>query len=213
MKLNKKDLLLYAITDRTWLNGKTLCSEVSKVLENGATFLQLREKDLSHEEIVSEGIEIKKITDKYRVPFVINDDILAAKEVNCDGVHIGQKDMDYKKAREILGPDKIIGVSCGNVKEAIAAEKLGADYIGVGAVFHTSTKKDARDMTKETLIEISNSVSIPIVAIGGINGDNMDKLKDTGINGVAIISAIFASKDIGSATKKLLENANEIFNY
>lgn len=213
MKLDKKTMRLYAITDRHWLNGESLIKQVEDVLKTGATFLQLREKDFTHTEMVNEAKEIKKITDKYNVPFVINDDILAAKEIDADGVHIGQSDMEYSKAREILGPDKIIGISAGNVQEAITAEKMGADYIGVGAVFHTSTKKDAKDMSRETLLAIANSVNIPIVAIGGITYDNMDYLKDTGVHGVAVISAIFGSENPGKATENLLLKTKEVFGY
>ncbi|NLK93733.1 MAG: thiamine phosphate synthase [Clostridiales bacterium] len=213
MKLDKKTMRLYAITDRHWLNGESLIKQVEDVLKAGATFLQLREKDFTHTEMVNEAKEIKKITDKYNVPFVINDDILAAKEIDADGVHIGQSDMEYSKAREILGPDKIIGISAGNVQEAITAEKMGADYIGVGAVFHTSTKKDAKDMSRETLLAIANSVNIPIVAIGGITYDNMDYLKDTGVHGVAVISAIFGSGNPGKATEKLFSKTKEVFGY
>jgi len=213
LKLDKKTMRLYAITDRHWLNGESLIKQVEDVLKAGATFLQLREKDFTHTEMVNEAKEIKKITDKYNVPFVINDDILAAKEIDADGVHIGQSDMEYSKAREILGPDKIIGISAGNVQEAITAEKMGADYIGVGAVFHTSTKKDAKDMSRETLLAIANSVNIPIVAIGGITYDNMDYLKDTGVHGVAVISAIFGSGNPGKATEKLFSKTKEVFGY
>lgn len=213
LKLDKKTMRLYAITDRHWLNGESLIKQVEDVLKAGATFLQLREKDFTHTEMVNEAKEIKKITDKYNVPFVINDDILAAKEIDADGVHIGQSDMEYSKAREILGPDKIIGISAGNVQEAITAEKMGADYIGVGAVFHTSTKKDAKDMSRETLLAIANSVNIPIVAIGGITYDNMDYLKDTGVHGVAVISAIFGSGNPGKATENLLLKTKEVFGY
>lgn len=141
MNIDKKDVLLYAITDRQWLNGKTLASQVEEVLKNGATFLQLREKHFKHDELVREAITIKEIAAKYNVPFVIDDDVYAAREADADGVHIGQSDTDYKRARNILGRDKIIGMTAHNLKEAIAAQNVGADYIGVGAVFTTSTKK------------------------------------------------------------------------
>lgn len=213
MKFDKKSLQLYAITDRHWLKGEKLTDVVEEVLKAGATFLQLREKNLSHEELVAEAFEIKKLTDKYNVPFVINDDIYAAKEVDADGVHIGQSDMEYTKAREILGKDKIIGVSAGNLKEAKIAEEKGANYIGVGAVFHTSTKKDAKDMTKETLKEITSNVNIPIVAIGGITYDNCDYLKGVGVDGISVISAIFGSENPKEATEKLYKKTKEIFNY
>ena len=148
----KKSMLLYAITDRGWLKeGETLESVVEDVLKSGATFLQLREKIQGHEEIVKTARNLQTLCKKYNVPFVVNDDIMAAKEIDADGVHIGQSDMEYTKAREILGPDKIIGVSAGNLAEAKEAERVGADYIGVGAVFHTDTKKDATSLTMAQL--------------------------------------------------------------
>ena len=208
--LKKEDLTLYAITDRYWLNGNKLADVVENVLKNGATFLQLREKEFSHEEMVQEAKEIKEIAARYHVPFVINDDIYAAKEINADGVHIGQSDMEYQKAREILGPDKIIGVSAGNLEQAVAAEKAGADYIGVGAVFTTSTKLDHTRITFETLKEITSTVSIPVVAIGGISADNLTQLKGTGIDGISVISAIFGQPDPGAATKDLLHRTKEM---
>lgn len=203
--MKAEDLKVYAITDRYWLNGAKLTDQVESVLQNGATFLQLREKEFSHEEMVAEAKEIKEIAEKYHVPFVINDDIYAAKEIDADGVHIGQSDMEFKKAREILGKDKIIGLSAGNLEEAIQAEKLGADYIGVGAVFHTDTKEDATALTFEELKEITSTVNIPVVAIGGINKDNIMQLQGTGIDGVSVISAIFGQPDPGKATKELVE--------
>ena len=190
--LKKEDLTLYAITDRYWLNGNKLADVVENVLKNGATFLQLREKEFSHEEMVQEAKEIKEIAARYHVPFVINDDIYAAKEINADGVHIGQSDMEYQKAR------------------AVAAEKAGADYIGVGAVFTTSTKLDHTRITFETLKEITSTVSIPVVAIGGISADNLTQLKGTSIDGISVISAIFGQPDPGAATKDLLHRTKEM---
>ena len=159
---------------------------------------------------MAEAKEIKTIAAKYQVPFVINDDIYAAKEIDADGVHIGQSDMEYRKAREILGEDKIIGLSAGNLQEAIDAEKMGADYIGVGAVFHTDTKKDTTAMSFEELKEITDTVSIPVVAIGGISADNLMQLAGTGIDGISVISAIFGQEDPGAATKKLVELTREM---
>lgn len=205
MNMRPEDLLVYAITDRYWLNGASLASQVEDVLKNGATFLQLREKEFSHEEMVAEAKEIQKIAAKYHVPFVINDDIFAAREINADGVHIGQSDMAYQKAREILGDDKIIGVSASTLEEAVAAERMGADYIGVGAIFHTDTKEDATSLTFEDLKTITSTVSIPVVAIGGISADNLMQLKGTGIDGISVISAIFGQTDPGAATRKLVE--------
>lgn len=207
----KKSMLLYAITDRGWLKeGETLESVVEDVLKSGATFLQLREKTQGHEEIVKTARNLQTLCKKYNVPFVVNDDIMAAKEIDADGVHIGQSDMEYTKAREILGPDKIIGVSAGNLAEAKEAERVGADYIGVGAVFHTDTKKDATSLTMAQLKEISEEVSIPVVAIGGISIDNALELKGTGIDGICVISAIFGSENPSEATKKLLDLSKQI---
>ena len=208
--MKAEDLMVYAITDRYWLNGAKLADQVEDVLKNGATFLQLREKSFTHEEMVAEAKEIKAIAAKYQVPFVINDDIYAAKEIDADGVLIGQSDMEYRKAREILGEDKIIGLSAGNLQEAIDAEKMGADYIGVGAVFHTDTKKDTTAMSFEELKEITDTVSIPVVAIGGISADNLMQLAGTGIDGISVISAIFGQEDPGAATKKLVELTREM---
>ena len=208
--MKAEDLMVYAITDRYWLNGAKLADQVEDVLKNGATFLQLREKSFTHEEMVAEAKEIKAIAAKYQVPFVINDDIYAAKEIDADGVHIGQSVMEYRKEREILGEDKIIGLSAGNLQEAIDAEKMGADYIGVGAVFHTDTKKDTTAMSFEELKEITDTVSIPVVAIGGISADNLMQLAGTGIDGISVISAIFGQEDPGAATKKLVELTREM---
>lgn len=208
--LRNDTLTLYAITDRYWLNGRRLADVVENVLKNGATFLQLREKEFSHEEMVQEAMEIKEIAARYQVPFVINDDIYAAKEIDADGVHIGQSDMEYQKARQILGPDKIIGISAATLEEAVAAEKAGADYIGVGAVFPTDTKADHTPVTLEALKQITDAVSIPVVAIGGINADNLTKLAGTGIDGISVISAIFGQPDPGIATKELLARTKEI---
>lgn len=210
MKLDKSAMLLYAVTDSTWLNGRKLVDDVEDVLKAGATFIQLREKNATYEETVALAREIKKLTDKYRVPFVIDDNVEAAKEVDADGVHIGQSDTEAKRARDILGENKIIGVSAGNLKEAVDAEKNGADYIGIGAMFDTSTKKDHTDMTFEEAKKITDTVKIPVVAIGGINKNNILELKGTGIDGVAVISAIFAQPDRYSAAKELLELSKEI---
>ncbi len=210
MKLDKSAMLLYAVTDSTWLNGRKLVDDVEDVLKAGATFIQLREKNATYEETVALAREIKKLTDKYHVPFVIDDNVEAAKEVDADGVHIGQSDTEAKRARDILGENKIIGVSAGNLKEAIDAEKNGADYIGIGAMFDTSTKKDHTDMTFEEAKKITDTVKIPVVAIGGINKNNILELKGTGIDGVAVISAIFAQPDRYSAAKELLELSKEI---
>ena len=210
MNCDKKDLLLYAVTDRSWLNGETLYSQVEKALKGGATFMQLREKDLDEESFLKEAVEIKELCRKYGVPFVINDNVDIALSMDADGVHVGQSDMEALDVRAKLGPDKIIGVSAQTVEQALLAEKHGADYLGVGAVFHTSTKLDADDVSFETLKAICQAVSIPVVAIGGITRDNLMELKGSDIAGVAVVSAIFAQKDIEAATRDLLEKTKEM---
>ena len=207
----KKSMLLYAITDRGWLKeGETLESVVEDVLKSGATFLQLREKTQGHEEIVKTARNLQTLCKKYNVPFVVNDDIMAAKEIDADGVHIGQSDMEYTKAREILGPDKIIGVSAQTVEQAIKARERGADYLGVGAVFPTGSKDDAEDVSYDTLKAICQAVDIPVIAIGGITKDNVKELSGSGICGIAVISAIFAQKNIEEATAELKEKTLEM---
>ena len=210
MKTNKKNMLLYAITDRHWLAGRTLASQVEEVLANGATFLQLREKHLGHSELVKEAVIIKEIAARYNVPFVINDDIYAAKEADADGVHIGQGDASYQKAREILGNSKIIGMTAHNLEEALAAQKAGADYIGTGAVFPTSTKQDTVPLSFARLKEITDNITIPVVAIGGVNEGNIELLKSSGIAGVAVVSCILKSDNVQNTTKNLLAKLHKI---
>lgn len=212
MRVTGEDMQLYAVTDTQWLNGRDFLSVVESVLANGATFLQLREKNATHEEIVSKAKAIKPIAKKYGVPFVIDDDIYAAKEADVDGVHIGQNDADYMTARKVLGEGKIIGMTVKTREQALNAVRMGADYVGMGAVFHTSTKLDARDMSRETLIELTGMMNgIPVVAIGGINYDNCDYLKGTGVDGIAVVSAIFASDDCARATRQLFVKTRELF--
>lgn len=210
MKLDKSSMLLYAVTDSSWLNGRSLAQDVEDVLKAGATFIQLREKNADYDQMLKLAKEIKALTDKYHVPFVIDDNIDVAVAVDADGVHVGQSDTEAKKAREILGENKIVGVSAGNLKEAIEAEKNGADYIGIGAMFPTDTKKDHTDITFEQAKEITEAVNIPVVAIGGINKNNIIQLKGTGVDGVAVISAIFAQDDRYKAAKELLALSKEI---
>lgn len=209
MNVSKENMLLYVVTDRTWLNGNNLHEQVEEIIKSGATFIQLREKNLDYDSFVAEGKEIRRITETYKIPFVINDNIQVALAVGADGVHVGQKDLEANKCRELIGKDKILGVSAQTKEQAILAEKSGADYIGVGAVFETSTKTDANPVTFETLKEICNSVSIPVIAIGGINEDNILELKGSGIDGVAVISAVFAAKDKEKAVKTLLSLVRE----
>ena len=210
MKCDKKSLLLYAVTDRTWLNNDTLYEQVEKAINGGVTFVQLREKKLDEESFLNEALEIQKLCRKYDIPFVINDNVEIAKKINADGVHVGQGDMGAANVRDILGDDKILGVSAQTVEQAVLAEKQGADYLGVGAVFPTGSKADAEDVSYETLKAICEAVNIPVVAIGGIGAGNVLTLKGSGISGIAVISAIFAAEDIESATKNLKQLTAEV---
>ena len=210
MKCAKEDLLLYAVTDRHWLNGRTLYEVVKESLDGGVTFLQLREKTLDEAHFLEEAKELQKLCKEYKVPFIINDNVDIALKVDADGVHVGQSDMEAGKVREKLGPDKIIGVSCKNVEQALLAKKHGADYLGVGAMYPTGTKKDATAVTPEALSAICQAVDIPVVAIGGINKDRLEPLKGTGVDGVAVVSEIFAAEDIEKATRELKEAVREI---
>lgn len=206
----RKSMCLYAVTDSMWLGNRTLPEVVKEALEGGATFLQIREKNLAYPEFVKLATEVKAVTDAYHIPYVVDDDVELAKEIDADGVHIGQSDLALVEARRVLGPDKIIGVSAHSVAEAIEAERNGADYLGVGSVFTTSTKLDAEAVSKATLKEICEAVSIPVVAIGGIQKDNMLQLKGIKVDGVAVVSAIFAAPDIRKATKELRMTADDL---
>ncbi|MGC7870623.1 thiamine phosphate synthase [Desulfosporosinus sp. SYSU MS00001] len=203
MKCDKKDLLLYAVTDRSWLGDGTLGSVVEKALKGGATFIQLREKELEYGKFLEVAKEIKSLCKNYHIPLIINDNVDIAVAVDADGVHVGQNDMEAGNVRELIGKNKILGVSAQTVEQAVLAEKRGADYLGVGAVFPTGSKADAEDVSSETLKEICKAVSIPVVAIGGISKDNVMELSGSGICGIAIISAIFAQIDIEKATSEL----------
>lgn len=207
MKMSKEDLkksmLVYAVTDRYWLGEETLYSQVEKAIKGGATFIQLREKTLEEDAFLQEAIEIQELCRKYKIPFVVNDNVEIALQMGADGVHVGQSDMEAGNVREKLGPDKIIGVSAQTVEQALLAQEAGADYLGVGAVFPTGSKADAEDVSLDELKAICQAVDIPVVAIGGISIDNVCKLTGSGIDGVAVISAIFAQKDIVGATSKL----------
>lgn len=207
MKLDSSSLLLYAVTDRTWLNGRKLYDDVREAIIGGASFIQLREKNLGYEAFKYQALELKELCREFNVPFVINDNVMLAKDVDADGVHVGQEDMKASDVRALIGPDKILGVSVRTPEEALLAESNGADYLGAGAVFHTGSKSDAVDITHETLKEICSAVKIPVVAIGGINAENIHELSGSGIKGVAVISAIFASENIREAAKNLRELA------
>lgn len=203
MNCDKKDLLLYAVTDRSWLKGQTLCEQVEQALKGGVTFLQLREKELDEQEFFEEAQAIQCLCKKYHVPFIINDNVALASRIGADGVHVGQSDMAAGKVREKLGPDRIIGVSARTVDEALEAQRQGADYLGVGAVFHTGSKADAVEVDHQVLREICSVVDIPVIAIGGITRENVGQLKHTGVCGIAVISAIFAQKNIEAAAREL----------
>ncbi|MBE5921867.1 MAG: thiamine phosphate synthase [Lachnospiraceae bacterium] len=212
MKCDKEALLLYAVTDRTWLRGDTLYSQVEETLAGGVTFVQLREKNLDEQSFYEEAVALKKLCAKYNVPFVINDNVEIAVAMDADGVHVGQSDMEAGDVRAKLGADKIIGVSASTVEQAILAEQRGADYLGVGAVFPTGTKTDAQNVSYETLKAICDAVSIPVVAIGGITKENIMQLSGSGICGVAVVSALFAQDDIAKAAAELKEKVKKAVN-
>lgn len=203
MSFDKTELLLYAVTDRQWLDGHPLSHAAEQALLGGASLVQLREKDLPYDDFLREADEIKSLCTRFGVPFIINDSVELALACNADGVHVGQSDMAAQNVRAMLGADKILGVSAQTVEQAIAAQAAGADYLGVGAVFTTSTKPDADFVPFSRLKEICSAVSIPVVAIGGINAHNILELKGSGICGVALVSSIFAEKDIKSATENM----------
>lgn len=205
MNCDKKDLLLYAVTDRSWLGQEALYSQVEKALRGGATMIQLREKSLDQEAFLQEARELKELCQSYHVPFLINDNVDIAAAIRADGVHVGQSDMEAGDVRAILGADKIIGVSAQTVEQALLAQERGADYLGVGAVFSTGTKPDATDVSYETLKAICRAVDIPVVAIGGISLKNVGRLAGSGICGAAVVSAVFAQPDIEGAARSLRE--------
>lgn len=201
--MKSDDLLLYGVTDRRGLGGLSLTEAVRQSLDGGVTFVQLREKHLGREEFAAEALALKALCAEYGVPFVINDDVELAAEVDADGVHVGQSDMAAEDVRARIGEGKILGVSAQTVEQAVAAEKCGADYLGVGAVFPTGSKDDAEDVSYDTLRDICNAVSIPVIAIGGITAANAAKLSGSGICGVAVISAIYCADDIAKAARTM----------
>lgn len=204
----RQSMLLYAITDRMWLReGDTLAAVTERVLQSGATFLQIREKELAHDAFLAEAVELKTLCARYHVPFVVNDDIDIALACGADGVHVGQSDIAGKDLRALIGPDMLLGISANTVETAVAAQNAGADYIGVGAVFGTTTKKDAETLSVPALRAICDAVDIPVVAIGGISKNNIARLSGSGVDGVAVISAIYGQDDPAAATADLLERA------
>ena len=210
MKCDKNTLLLYAVTDRAWVGKQTLCEQVESALKGGVTCVQLREKELCYEDFLKEAFEIKSLCKKYNVPFFINDNVEVAIACKADGIHVGQHDMQAKNVRKLIGKDMILGVSAQTVEQAKKAEQEGADCLGVGAVFTTSTKLDADFVSFETLKEICNAVTIPIVAIGGIYKHNIMELAGSGIDGIALVSAIFSAEDIEKECKELSSLSKEM---
>lgn len=196
-------MLLYAVTDRAWLGERTLADCVRAAIVGGATFVQLREKDAPREEVVQLARELLEVCRAAGVPFVVDDDVSVAREVGADGVHVGQSDMACAAARAELGPDAIIGVSAQTVEQALAAQAAGADYLGVGAVIPTATKPDAADVSFEELTAICRAVDIPVVAIGGLNARTVGQLVGSGVDGAAVVSAIFAAEDCEVAAREL----------
>lgn len=212
MKCDKKTMLLYAVTDRAWVGKQSLYEQVESALKGGVTCVQLREKDLSEDEFLAEAKKIGALCKSYNVPFIINDNVDIAIRCHADGVHVGQEDMEAFKVRELVGDDFIIGVSAHNVKEALQAVENGADYLGCGAMFSTTTKSNVSELPKETLRDICEAVEIPVVAIGGINKKNLRLLKGTKADGVALVSAIFAAEDIENECRELRMLSEEMVN-
>lgn len=210
MTFNRDMLLLYAVTDRAWVGRQTLYEQVEDALKGGATIVQLREKNFSEEELVEEAIRIREICHKYNVPFIVNDNVEVALKSGADGVHVGIEDAPVAEIRKRVGKEFIIGATAKTVEQAKAAEAAGADYLGVGAVFPSPTKKNAIRISNEQLNEICSSVEIPAVAIGGISLENVTEIRGGGIEGVAVVSAIFAAENIEETTKVLKEKVEEI---
>ena len=203
------DYTLYLVTDRDVLRGRDLIKCIEESILGGVTLVQLREKNVTSREFYEIAIKVKEVTSRYNIPLIINDRLDIALAIDADGLHIGQKDLPASVARKILGKDKILGVSAATLQESLKAEKDGADYLGVGAVFSTSTKKDTRDVSYETLSSITSSVNIPVVAIGGINEKNVTKLKESNIDGIAVISCILGKEDVKGAADKMLDRFKE----
>ena len=212
MKFDRRQLMVYAVTDRAWTGKMRLCEQVEAALKGGATMVQMREKGLTNDTVqdyLEEARSLRALTERYKVPLIIDDNIKLALLCGADGVHVGQNDMDAAQARALLGPDKILGVTAKTVEQALKAQEQGADYLGSGAVFGTSTKADALPMTMERLGEICRSVSIPVVAIGGICLENIGKLKGSGAAGAAVVSGIFGAEDIEGTVRQMREMVGE----
>lgn len=203
MKCDRKHMLLYAVTDRAWTGKQTLKEQVEEALKGGVTCVQLREKQLNDPDFLQEAREIGALCKEYGVPFIINDNVEMALACQADGIHVGQEDMEAGKVRALVGDDMILGVSVHTVEEAQKAVENGADYLGLGSVFATTTKTDVDQMPRETLKAICDSVDVPIVAIGGINKDNLSSLAGSGVDGVALVSAIFSAENIEETDREL----------
>lgn len=210
-KFSSSSLLLYGITERAYLNGRSLESAVEESLRGGVTCLQLRDKKLSDEDLLPDALRLQKLCKQYGVPFIINDRVELAMQIDADGIHVGQDDMQASDVRKLIGQDKILGVSAQTVEQALAAQESGADYLGVGAVFPTKSKDDAVEVPHETLKAICEAVSIPVVAIGGITRENAPQLAGSGITGVALISALYAQSDIENAAKQMKTSLKDLF--
>ena len=212
MRCDKKHMLLYAVTDRAWIGTQTLYQQVEAALKGGATCVQLREKELDEAAFLQEAKELCALCRRYGVPFIVNDNVDVAQACGADGVHVGQEDMKAGEVRRRVGEDMILGVSVHTVEEARRAVRDGADYLGLGAVFPTSTKTDADQMSNETLRDICGAVEIPVVAIGGLNRGNILRLSGSGVDGVALVSAIFGAEDIEAACRELCALSEQMVN-
>ena len=210
MKISADKLRLYAVTDSAWLGGRSLAEVVREAIEGGATVVQYREKNKDYDDMLKEAREVCAVCREYGVPFIMNDSVEIAMAVDADGVHLGLDDGDLKAARKLMGDDKIIGASTHNVQEALSAQAQGADYLGCGAVFGSTTKTDISSITPEILAQVTKAVQIPVVAIGGINRDNISKLNGCSLAGAAVVSAIFAQKDIRAAAKEMRALAEKL---
>ena len=210
MKCDKRTMLLYAVTDRAWVGKQTLYEQVESALKGGATCVQLREKQLGDDDFLREAVEIHALCQHYGVPLFINDNVEVAIRCHAEGVHVGQSDMEAAQVRQRVGDGMMIGVSAHSVEEARRAVAHGADCLGVGAMFATSTKADADVLPRQTLADICRAVDVPVVAIGGIHKENILALKGTGVDGVALVSAIFAADDIEAECRELKKLAESI---
>ena len=210
MECKKENMRLYAVTDRAWTGRQSLMEQVECALKGGVTCVQLREKELDEAAFLEEAIQMKQLCARYGVPFIVNDNVEIAVKCGADGVHVGQSDMEAGHVRQMVGDKMMIGVSARTVEEALAAQAAGADYLGVGAMFSTSTKLDAHVLSHQTLRDICAAVDIPVTAIGGINEENMMLLSGSGVDGVALVSAIFAAEDIEAACRRLKTLSEEM---